>query len=621
MSTCLDCFGTYTNTPCDSVGCLSTNYGKCITYSGLPLFCGVGAIGTVSKAGLALSPSVVTEYTVTPTGGSGSAASVKVTRTPGSNVYTVVVLSGGSGYTVGNFLTVAGTLLGGASPANDLTLQVTTLAAIIANGANLDSVVSNLHQRICNLTASGLDYSAYSYSCLRVGGALTGIGTAITTAQQFVESTATALCSLNTRTTALETPTFTVPSCVSLTSGVSTLGQILTAYGNKLCSINTQLDLTGVTASCFTTAPSTTADLQTWFDWVITNVCSIKTTTDANVTAVTTNANNLKTYISGGSAVPASIDTSCITGGSSTSTLSAAAILFTSQICAINTALASIPATNYTLTWATNFGTTPYYGYTFNYTNTSDTLSNQLTKIVATLGRLKMKLNASDFTASSDSDGLNVSLASGVRFTCSQLNTCSISSLADVTSTSPAAYHSLFWNGSEYVNKELIFTSSAGTVAITRANNAGNITVNLEVAGASITTASTTPRTVSNMSVVPSTRYSIGSLPKLHRVNGMVTISGTFAVQITGSTTWAHHQLIDFLDIPTGYVNTNPEYFHVAIYTYTAASPSIPTAVAQGLAALSGGSVLIYLINPAGTLSFSAGDSLEIVLGGNTYKV
>ena len=621
MSTCLDCFGTYTNTPCDSVGCLSTNYGKCITYSGLPLFCGVGAIGTVSKAGLALSPSVVTEYTVTPTGGSGSAASVKVTRTPGSNVYTVVVLSGGSGYTVGNFLTVAGTLLGGASPANDLTLQVTTLAAIIANGANLDSVVSNLHQRICNLTASGLDYSAYSYSCLRVGGALTGIGTAITTAQQFVESTATALCSLNTRTTALETPTFTVPSCVSLTSGVSTLGQILTAYGNKLCSINTQLDLTGVTASCFTTAPSTTADLQTWFDWVITNVCSIKTTTDANVTAVTTNANNLKTYISGGSAVPASIDTSCITGGSSTSTLSAAAILFTSQICSINTALASIPATNYTLTWATNFGTTPYYGYTFNYTNTSDTLSNQLTKIVATLGRLKMKLNASDFTASSDSDGLNVSLASGVRFTCSQLNTCSISSLADVTSTSPAAYHSLFWNGSEYVNKELIFTSSAGTVAITRANNASDITVNLEVAGSSITTGITTPRTVSNMSVVPSTRYSIGSLPKLHRVNGMVTISGTFAIQITGSTTWAHHQLIDFLDIPTGYVNTNPEYFHVAIYTYTAASPSIPTAVAQGLAALSGGSVLIYLVNPAGTLSFSAGDSLEIVLGGNTYKV
>jgi hypothetical protein len=305
-----------------------------------------------------------------------------------------------------------GTSLGGATPANDLTLQVTTLAAIINTGTNLDVVVSNLHQRICNLTASGLDYSAYSYSCLRVGGALTGIGTAITTAQQFVESTASALCSLNTRTLALETPTFTVPGCISLTSGVSTLSQILTAYGDKLCSINTQLDLTGVTASCFTTAPSTTADLQTWFDWVITNVCSIKTTTDANVTAVTTNANNLKTYISGGSAVPASIDTSCITGGSSTSTLSAAAILFTSQICAINTALASIPATNYALTWATNFGSTAYYGYTFNYTNTSTTLQTQLDRVVATLGRMKLKLDPAHFTATSDSDGLNISLVS-----------------------------------------------------------------------------------------------------------------------------------------------------------------------------------------------------------------
>lgn len=621
MSTCPNCFGTYTNIPCSSVGCLSTNYAKCITYSGLPLACGTGAVFTISKAGLALSPSVLTEYTVSPTGGSGSAVSVKVTRTPGSNVYTVVLLSGGSGYTVGNFLTVLGTSLGGATPANDLTLQVVTLAPIIANGTNLDTVISNLHQRICLSTAGGTDYSTFNYACLRLGGGLTSSGTAIISVGGFVESASAALCALHTRTLALETPTFTVPTCIALTSGVSTLSQILTAYGTKICSINTQLDLTGVTIGCFTGAPSPTADLQVWFDWVVTNVCSIKTTTDTNVTAVTTNANNLKTYISGGSAVPASINTSCITGGSATSTLSAAAILFTSQICSINTTLATIPATNYTLTWASNFGSTPYYGYTFNYTSASDTLSNQLVKIVDVLGRLKMKLNASDFVATSDASGLNVALASGVRFTCAQLNSCSISSLVDVTSTSPAAYHSLFWNGSEYVNKELIFTSTAGTVLITRANNASDITVNLEIAGSAVTTAVTTPRTVSNMSVIPSTRYSIGSLPKLHRANGKVTISGTFAIQITGTTSWTHHQLIDFLDIPAGYVNTNPEYFHVAIYTFTAASPSIPTAVAQGLAALSGGTMLFYLINPAGTLNFVAGDSLEVILGGNTYKI
>jgi hypothetical protein len=92
--------------------------------------------------------------------------------------------------------------------------------------------------------------------------------------------------------------------------------------------------------------------------------------------------------------------------------LSAAAILFTSQICAINTALASIPATNYALTWATNFGSTAYYGYTFNYTNTSTTLQTQLNRIVDTLGRLKLKLNPAHFTATSDSDGLNISLVS-----------------------------------------------------------------------------------------------------------------------------------------------------------------------------------------------------------------
>ncbi len=411
MSTCIDCTGTI-YTPCAEVGCLSTNYGKCITYSGSPLYCATGGVGTLTFTGTAVPPLTTTEVTLTPTGGTGSGLQVKVTRTPGSVAYTVTIVSVGSAYTVGDTITILGTSLGGAAPANNLVLTITSLAALISTTSTLDQAITNLHQRLCTLTSVGLNYSGFNYSCLRVGGALTGVGSAITTAQQFTEATAVALCSLHNRTLALETPTFTVPSCVTLTSGVSTLSQILTEYGTKLCSINTQLDLTGVTAGCFTTVPSSSADLQVWFDWVVTNVCSIKTTTDANVTAVTTNANNLKTYISGGSAVPASLDTSCITGGSSTSTLSAAAILFTSQICAINASLASIPSANYSLTWATNFGSTAYYGYTFNYTNTATTLQIQLDRIVATLGRMKLKLNPAHFTATSDSDGLNISLVS-----------------------------------------------------------------------------------------------------------------------------------------------------------------------------------------------------------------
>ena len=621
MSTCIDCTGTI-YTPCAEVGCLSTNYGKCITYSGSPLYCATGGVGTLTFTGTAVNPLSVTDVTLTPTGGTGSGLQVKVTRTPGSVAYTVTIVSVGSAYTVGDTITILGTSLGGAAPANNLVLTITSLAALISTTSSLDDAITNLHQRLCTLTSVGLNYSGFNYSCLRVGGALTGVGTAITSAQQFTEATAVALCSLNSRTLALETPAFTVPSCVTLTSGVSTLSQILTAYGTKLCSINTQLDLTGVTAGCFTTVPSSSADLQVWFDWVVTNVCSIKTTTDANVTAVTTNANNLKTYISGGSAVPASLDTSCITGGSSTSTLSAAAILFTSQICAINATLATIPATSYALTWATNFGSTPYYGYTFNYNNTADTLSNQLAKIVATLGRMKMKLNASDFVATSDADGLNVSLASGVRFTCSQLSSCSISALSDVTSSSPATYHTLFWNGSEYVNKELIFTSTGGSITVTRTNNPTNVTVNLEVASSTVTSSQLSPNPPANISVVPSAKFPMGGYIKAYKQGSMATLSGTISAQFSGAVSWANNQAIQLMDLPVGYVAPNPEYFQVTIVTYTAASPIIPVGVYQGVGVLAGGgTVLVTLINPAATLVFAAGDSMEIIIGGFTYKV
>ena len=621
MSTCIDCTGTI-YTPCAEVGCLSTNYGKCITYSGSPLYCATGGVGTLTFTGTAVNPLSVTDVTLTPTGGTGSGLQVKVTRTPGSVAYTVTIVSVGSAYTVGDTITILGTALGGATTANDLVLTVTSLAALISTTSTLDQAITNLHQRLCTITSVGLNYSGFNYSCLRVGGNLNSVGTAITTAQQFTEATSAALCSLNTRTLALEIPAFTAACVSGITSGTSTLSQILTAYGTKLCSINTQMDLTGVTPLCFTTAPATSADLQTWFDWVVSNVCSIKTTTDANVTAVTTNANNLKTYISGGSAVPASINTSCITGGSATSTLSAAAILFTSQICAINTTLASIPASSYALTWATNFGSTAYYGYTFGFTNSSDTLANQLGKIVSTLGRLKLKLNSSDFVATSDPDGLNVALAAGVRFACSQLSSCSISALSDVTTSSPATYHTLFWNGSEFVNKELIFTSAGSTVNITRTNNPTNVTVNLEVTASTVTSGTLSPNPPANITVTPSIKFPIGGFVKVYKHGSMATLSGSIGATFTGAFSWSNNQTVQLMDLPVGYINPNPEYFQVTIITYTSAAPTVPAGVYRGVGLLAGGgSVQAILINPAGTVNFALGDTMEIIVGGFTYKI
>jgi hypothetical protein len=622
MSTCIDCYGTTSIDPCGTTGCISTNYGKCITYSGADLFCATGAVKTFSVTGVAVNPTVLTEYTVSPTGGAGSSLSVKVTRTPGSTTYTVTLVSAGSGYAINDVVTVAGASLGGTTPANNLSLVITALVPLISSVNTIDEVIANINARLCTLTSVGLNYSGFNYGCLRVGGNLDSVGTAITSAQGFTESTAAALCSLNTRTLALETPAFTAACVPGITSGTSTLSQVLTAYATKICSINTQIDLTGVTALCFTTAPSTSADLQVWFDWVVSNVCSIKTTTDANVTAVTTNANNLKTYISGGSAVPASINTSCITGGSTTSTLSAAAILFTSQICAINTTLASVPAGSYSLSWATNFGSTAYYGYTFGLTNTSASLQTQLDRVVSTLGRMKLKLNVSDFVATSDSDGLNISLASGVRFACSQLSTCSISALSDVTTSSPATYHTLFWNGSEFVNKELIFTSAGSTVNITRTNNPTNVTVNLEVTASTVTSGTLSPNPPANITVTPSIKFPIGGFVKVYKHGSMATLSGSIGATFSGAFSWSNNQAVQLMDLPVGYINPNPEYFQITIITYTSAAPTVPAGVYRGVGLLAGGgSLQAILINPAGTVNFALGDTMEIIVGGFTYKI
>jgi hypothetical protein len=633
MSTCIDCYGTNSITPCASVGCISTNYAKCITYSGSDLFCATGGVKTFNFTGLAVNPGTTTEYTVSPTGGTGNSLTVKVTRTVGSLAYKVTLVSAGAAYTINDILTVAGASIGGSTPANNLTISVLSLVPLISSPDNLDTVIANLNSRICTLTPSGLSYSGFSYGCLRVGGNLNSVGTSITTAQQFTEATAAALCSLNTRVIAVETPTFTVPGCVAgITSGTSTLSQVLTAYGSKFCTVNSNVDMTGVTnnpciAYTFTTKPST-AVVSDYINWITTNVCGMYTTHDASIGAVTTAAANLKTYISGGSAVPASINTSALSGGSSTSTLSAAAILFTSQIASLNSTVASLAPGSLALTWTTNFGSSAYYGYTFNYTNSSTTLATQLGRVVDTLGRLKLKLNGSDFVATSDSDGLNVSLASGVRFTCSQLSSCSISALSDVTTSSPAIYHTLFWNGSEFVNKELIFTSTGGTVTATRANNATDITVNLEATLATpvrynFTASTVTGATNGNSLAFPTTPGTGYLMGVLH--GKMVSLNGNIRLTSSGSFGITPGVPLDIAVAPVAIRPAGIVYLRATVYV-RGTSPYIePSAVFEAMVSLDASGVLRLIPYPnySGTpvVYNVAGQNLEIVLGGLSYTI
>ena len=633
MSTCIDCYGTNSIDPCATVGCISTNYAKCITYSGPDLFCATGGVKTFNFTGVAVNPGTTTDYTVSPTGGTGSGLSVKVTRTVGSLVYKVIVVAPGTGYTINDVLTVAGATIGGATTANNLTIAVLSLVPLISSPNNLDTVIASLNARICLATPSGLDYSVFTYGCLRVGGNLSSVGSSITSAQQFIEASAAALCSLNTRVIAVETPTFTVPGCVTgITSGSSTLGQVLTAYGTKLCTTTTSIDMTGVTnnpciAYAFTTKPSTTV-VSDYINWITTNVCGMYTTHDTSIGTVTTAAANLKTYISGGSAVPASINTSALSGGSATSTLSAAAILFTSQIASLNSTVASLAPANFALTWTTNFGSTPYYGYTFGYTNSSTTLATQLGRVVDTLGRLKLKINGSDFVSTSDADGLNLSLASGVRFVCSQLNSCSINSLADVVTSAPAIYHTLFWNGSEFVNKELIFTSTGGTVTATRANNATDITINLEATLATpvrynFTASTVTGATNGNSLAFPTTPGSGYLMGVLH--GKMVSLNGNIRLTSSGSFGITPGVPLDIAVAPVAIRPAGIVYLRATVYV-RGTSPYIePSAVFEAMVSLDASGVLRLIPYPnfsaTPVLYNVAGQNLEIVLGGLSYTI
>lgn len=622
MSHCENCYNTNTITPCATVGCLSTNYGKCVTYSGSPLYCATGGIGTVSFTGTAVPPLTDTSYTLSPTGGTGTGLSVKVTTTVGSTAYTVEILSVGSGYTVNDTITIVGASLGGATPTNNLVLTVTSLAALISSSSTMDDAITNLHQRLCTITSTGLNYSGFNYACLRQGGALTGLGSAITTAQQFTEATAAALCSLNTRVSAVETPTFTVPSCISgITSGSSTLGAVLTAYGSKICTLNTNLDMSGVNANPCSlyysyTAKPTSNNVADYINWITTNLCGVIIDNNTTFGTITTRIDNITRYITGttSGSIPTSIDTSCMSGGSSTSSLVNAVNLMISQICSLNTTVSGISGGSFSLPWATNFGSTAYYGYTFNYTNTADTLTNQLNKVVAVLGRLKLKLNASHFTATSDSDGLNVSLNSSVIFSCSSLNSCSIDNLGDVTISSPSTYHGLFWNGSAWVNKELIFTSSDSTATITRANNVSDITVDIKVPGITTGTGTTT----GSPQVIPSTRYSIGgTLPTVHKNGTFVLIRGSFVYLASTGITLTNGT--NMLGIPAGFSPSTNQTFNITMALYLAASPTTVNTTIQGVAEVTGGILKVYFLNSTGSVTLSTGDSLEIFVGGNTY--
>jgi hypothetical protein len=438
--------------------CISTNWTKCIIYDGVTLGCPstIGSVNGFTFTGVANDPGVYTTTGLAATGGSGTGATFNVTGNALNTTYAVVVNNAGTGYKVGDVLTIAGNLIqsGFTNPANNVTITITTLSntsvvtsPLITKNQTLSTILANLNARICTLTPQGLNYSGFNYSCLRVGGNLESIGTVITTAQQFTESASSALCSLNTRLKVVEIPTVTAGCITSLTGG-QTLNQVLNAIIAEVCTVKTYLDLPiTTTANCFTTVPNSSVDLSAWLQWIVDNTCTIKSALEASIAVQTTRINNINTYLHGTNnpAYPITYNTSCY-GGSATANVHTTLTSLIAQVCSINTSLGGIPNLgSIVLNWATCFSGAPY-----TYNNTGQTLQTQLDRILNVISREKISFSGA-FTVVETACGKQVSLTGTSSFNCSLLASCSIDNLGDVDITGVTLGKILSWDGSKFI--------------------------------------------------------------------------------------------------------------------------------------------------------------------------
>ena len=639
MTNCLDCYGTNIIEPCAEVGCLSTNYGKCVTYSGAGLYCSVGPINTFTFSGTAVAITPAVTVVVAATGGTGSGATFSVTRGPASTSYTVSIVNKGSGYTIGDTLTIVGASLGGATPANNLSISVATLSAIIDSTYTVDAAIKNLHDRLCSLTPVGLLYTGFNYSCLRVGGNLASTGSVITTAQGFAEAASAALCSLNTRLIAVETPTFTVPACVTgLTSGSSTLGAILTEYGSKLCAIvsgSGGITITGVTTpgGCTLSAqPSATAAIGTWFNWVVTNMCSITTGLNSAITATNTNVTTITNFL--GSTVRFNNSANCLTalGGTGSDSAHATIGYLTTKVCAVDTVVTAIPSyiknDSIALNWVGCFGSAPY-----SYTNTGTSIQTQLQRIVAVLNAEKTSYSG-DFTVTAAGCGSKiVSLASGAAFSCASLAACSIDSLGDVIVTSPSNPHVLYYNGTNWVNKNinaLVTVSSTDlSISVTPTTTAGNVNFDLSVSGLTATRANLTAIAVTGANNTFNGAFptSPGSgYAQVTKQGSIVTLAGSIELVVTSGLTLAYGAAIPIATVPAGFRPVaGPISFFTRVFKKTIAPYTNPDDAFDARITIdTGGTVNIipYPSYPGSSLVLTvAGNKIEILVGAHSYSI
>jgi len=358
------------------------------------------------------------------------------------------------------------------------------------NGENLDSVIGKIATAICNVTPADLNWPAFDYQCLRLDGSLTSSGPSdITTGQEFAEAVSIALCTL--ATAADITPNITVSGPCStyfsgLTPGTSTLVDILDDFIVKLCDLNATNSTAGVTTACsagvWTSVPAGGSTLGTWVNWIKTNVCSLVSGVQADITSLQTFQTNVETFVGDPSFSLIDNSTSCISGSGADDLLTTINLI-KNKLCSINTTVSGLPNLSaLTLPWSTCPGLFPTYGNTAS-------LTTQLTRIVNEIAARSFSFSG-DFTVSSTACGVSVSLAStGAPFTCSDLASCALFNIGDVNAYglgTGATFNStgLFWNSTAtgWSAKKFAMTSSNGTCAISYVDDdvANTLTYNIQ---------------------------------------------------------------------------------------------------------------------------------------------
>jgi hypothetical protein len=443
---------------------------------------------------------------------------------------------------------------------SDLSCSGTVL---IDNGATLNEVITNLHERICTLTPEDLDYSAFALGCMDDSAA-------ISTTKEFAEKTAEMLCAVY-----YPNPSGLCADLFDATAGdypidaTSTLTEVLEAYGNVLCAhedLLEKFDITNITSGgCCALVVNGSTTLSGIFNQLASCLCTINTTLTNSITTLT---NNINTFVGPTTTIQAiSYDITCLGVPNAAARLHTTVSTLLSVLCSAVTDITDLQTDVTTINTTLNSPSFSWGCLGAPGSPLTGSLVDSVQHIINNIIDNKVTFDSSQFNVVSTACGDSISLkASALSFSCSSLGTCSIAELADVdnfagsasltnasdtgkvlrwnqaslkwfatrlaiddlsdvdtTTSAPSVSQSLQWNGTNWVPANNSFNGSTGLKIKEYTMNPCDFTI-----GATVSTTYTDTYPVK----LKDTRWAYASL---HAVSGGTYVARSVLIDSTGA--------------------------------------------------------------------------------------